>query len=86
MIVFVCRNKGAERSGYAFFAVNESTGQINATWTWLIMENMNVKLIGNYETGNYTKEGSLTAFYVNRNKTFELMKVGGDIILNKAWK
>lgn len=50
------------------------------------MENMSVKLIGNYETTNYTKDASITVYYLNPNRTFESVNVGGNVALNKMWK
>lgn len=79
-------NNTGESTGNAFFVINESKGEVSATWAWIIMENMSVKLIGNYESANYTKDAAITAYYVNPNRTFELLKVGGNIASNKTWK
>lgn len=74
-----------ERTGNVFFISNNTKGSVTATWTWLIMENMNVNLISHYEATNYTKDATIKVFYVNPSKAFEMMKVGGEIALNKAW-
>lgn len=74
-----------EKQAYIFYQLTDSKGSIDATWTWLVMENMSVKLIGNYVAANYSQDAAIKAFYVNRNKTFQLTKVGGKLILNKNW-
>lgn len=44
-----------------------------------------MKLIGNYQKNSYMRRTALNAFYVNPRKTFESLKIGADIDLNKTW-
>lgn len=69
----------------AYYNLQESSGDCRVVWSWMVLENMSVELIGNYRNDNYARRGALRAFYVNPRKTFNSLRIGADIDLNKTW-
>lgn len=49
------------------------------------MEKMSVKLNGEYRSEEETKMGAIAAFYLNPNRDFREMVVGGNVKLNNSW-
>ena len=76
---------GDENRARAYYELTSSNGSFEAAWTWLIMENMCVKLTGYYQSPNYTSSANAEAFYINLNKEYKPLKLGTDIRLNNVW-
>lgn len=74
-----------EKHANAFYDLDDTSCRVDATWSWLLLENMSVKLIGNYRQLKYKRDAAINAFYINKNKAFEQLKIGGNVDLNNAW-
>ncbi|CAH1969145.1 unnamed protein product [Acanthoscelides obtectus] len=84
---------GLNRNAYGFFEIinvsprtTQAKGSLGLNIVWLVMENMAVKAIGQFENVHYSSKTSVVAFYENPGKAFQHLKVGGDIAVDKIWE
>lgn len=74
-----------EREARGFYVLGDTNARLCTRWTWLLFENMNVKLMGNYKRAKEERTAAINAFYVNPNKTFSSVRVGGNVDINNIW-
>lgn len=79
------RASGQQRYGRAYFDITDSKGSIDADWIWLFLENIFIKVRGNYENKKYNSTSNLQLFYVNPQKMFNFLKIGGDVNVDTLW-
>lgn len=60
-------------------------GKLDVEWCWIQMENMAIKLVGNFESANFTRHANGQLFYINPNKNFNAFRIGGNANLNEFW-
>jgi hypothetical protein len=76
---------GQQRYGRAYFELTDSSGDIQVDWVWLFLENMYVKALGNYQNRQFKSQSRVEGFYINPNQSFEFIKAGGDVNVDKLW-
>ncbi|KAK4871887.1 hypothetical protein RN001_016011 [Aquatica leii] len=77
---------GITRKAHLKYQVNDANSSIEGEWCWILMENMQMKLINNYETLNYTERSILELHYINPNRSLTDLQIGGYGNLNERWK
>lgn len=81
----ICRQVDEYSHGNLYYSLEASSGDCDVAWSWIVLENMSVKLIGNYRKNNQTGHAILNVFYVNPGRAFQSLKIGADVDLNKTW-
>jgi hypothetical protein len=46
---------------------------------------MYVKALGNYQNRQFKSQSRVEGFYINPNQSFEFIKAGGDVNVDKLW-
>uniref|UniRef100_A0A6P7GJY7 Uncharacterized protein LOC114337760 n=1 Tax=Diabrotica virgifera virgifera TaxID=50390 RepID=A0A6P7GJY7_DIAVI len=77
---------GLQRDIDGFFELTDAKGNVKANLIWLYMENMLVRVIGSFENKQYSSQSSIEGFYENPEKSFQLLKGGGDIKFDRIWE
>jgi hypothetical protein len=85
VIFFFFSASGQQRYGRAYFELTDSSGDIQVDWVWLFLENMYVKALGNYQNRQFKSQSRVEGFYINPNQSFEFIKAGGDVNVDKLW-
>ncbi|XP_072402619.1 uncharacterized protein Apoltp isoform X1 [Diabrotica undecimpunctata] len=77
---------GLQRDIDGFFELTDAKGNVKVNFIWLYMENMLVRIIGSFENRQYSSQSSIEGFYENPEKSFQLLKGGGDIKFDRIWE
>ncbi|KAF5300365.1 hypothetical protein FQR65_LT00986 [Abscondita terminalis] len=77
---------GIKRNVLLMYEVNETKTNIESEWCWMLMENMQIKLINNYKTLNATERSLLEVHYINPNRSMTDLQIGGSGNINEWWK
>lgn len=76
---FVHRQEGIGGKLRLFHDLQTTQGSTEIIWNWNLMEIMSVNVVGKQQIADRNKQLALALFYVNPNKTFQHLQVGGDV-------
>ncbi|KAK9890371.1 hypothetical protein WA026_010464 [Henosepilachna vigintioctopunctata] len=70
----------------ADFDTSYRRGKIDLKWLWLYLENMKVDFHSELNGDNKTSISKVKAFYINPNKEFKFLQVGGNVNTDNEWR
>ncbi|XP_066155546.1 uncharacterized protein Apoltp [Euwallacea fornicatus] len=80
------RDENVTKKLIGAFAISEIKGTADFDLTWLYLENIALKAIGNYKNPQYSSTTTMEVFYKNPEKNFKDLLAGGDVKVDKLWE
>ncbi|XP_050313934.1 apolipophorins [Anthonomus grandis grandis] len=82
----IYRDKDLVKQAKGYFKITQAEGSADIELTWLYLENMILKAVGNYKNPIYVSSSQLEMFYQNPDKSFVDVKTGGDLKIDRLWE
>uniref|UniRef100_A0A1Y1LL77 Vitellogenin domain-containing protein n=1 Tax=Photinus pyralis TaxID=7054 RepID=A0A1Y1LL77_PHOPY len=74
-----------KRNLQVMYQTSDAVGSIEGEWSWIIMENMQIKFINNYTTPNTAESTSFEVYYINPTPSLTGLRLGGYAAINDIW-
>lgn len=65
------------------YELDDYHGNIVGSWSWVLVQNMELKLLADYEIPGAKKSFETHLFYLNPERSFKKLRTGADFIIDK---
>ncbi|KAK5639713.1 hypothetical protein RI129_012205 [Pyrocoelia pectoralis] len=79
------RKLDIKRNIQVMYQFSDAIGNIEGEWCWILMENMQIKLVNAYTTSNSTERSIFEVYYLNPKPSLTDFRVGGFADIDGLW-